>query len=68
MKHYNFDPDYAPEQGDKSDVFSKMVHDLDGFNLRVDVKTLRTHMDRAVTYARGKNFIHKKISGKPVAR
>ena len=30
MKHYNFDPDYDPKQGDKSEVFSNMVHDLGG--------------------------------------
>jgi hypothetical protein len=62
MKHYNFDPDYDPKQGHKSEVFSKMVHDLDG-KLRVDVKTLRTHMNRAVEYARANDRIPKKVLG-----
>jgi hypothetical protein len=62
-KHYNFDPSYNPKAGDKSDVFTKMAHDL-GEDLRIDVKTLRTHMDRALKHARDTGLIREKYLGK----
>jgi hypothetical protein len=62
-KHYNFDPSYNPKSGDKSDVFTKMAHDL-GEDLRIDVKTLRTHMDRALKHARDTGLIREKYLGK----
>jgi hypothetical protein len=66
-KHYSFDPAYDPKQGDKSDVFAKMMRDL-GSDYHVDVKTLRTQMDRALEHQRAKGRLREKVSGKPVAR
>ena len=63
IKHYAFDPNWDPKEGDKSDVFSRMMHDLDGLNLRVDVKTLRTHMDKALKRTAELGLVRKKISG-----
>ena len=60
IKHYAFDPNWDPKEGDKSDVFSKMMHDLDGLNLRVDIKTLRTHMDKALKRTAELGLVRKK--------
>jgi hypothetical protein len=48
IKHYRFDPNWNPKDGAKSDAFSKMMDDINKLNLRVDVKTLRTHMAKAL--------------------
>ena len=66
-KHYNFDPSYNPKSGDKSDVFTKMAYDL-GEYFRIDVKTLRTHMYRALKHARDTGLIREKYQEKSSGR
>ncbi len=69
IKHYAFDPNWDPKEGDTSEVFSKMVHDLDGLNLHVDVKTLRIHVDKALKRIKQDlALIREKTPGKPVDR
>jgi hypothetical protein len=64
IKHYDLDPNYDPQKGDKSPAFESMARDLLSVNAPVTEKTLREHIKKALERARDSSHKFKKPRGR----